>query len=88
MQLQVVTPLSKVPIGGRVRKLNGNIVYHVRDKISVYTSDKAKRYTEIVAETGCRFLVSIEGRINATSEAKSLVWLTDLDELNRLYGED
>jgi len=90
MEITVVLPAGKIPLGSTVTKRTGRKTYTLRDRLRMFPVPltKAERESdavpaerqEIVAEPGVLFLVS-EGDANAILSTTELMWTTTAERL-------
>jgi hypothetical protein len=81
MEITVVLPAEKIPLGSTVTKVRGRKEYKLVDRLRVYPMRLADQEAgesvpqEIVAEPGVRFLLD-GGTANAILASTELMWTT------------
>ena len=83
MQLKLLIKASDVPKGECVTKRGGEKRYTIRGEVNIYQMPPTPKQV-IKAEEGTVFLVSADGEINVISGDTEVLWVTTLDNLNRL----
>lgn len=85
MEITVVLPAGKIPLGSTVTKRTGRKTYTLKDRLRVFSVPLTKAEKEagavrgegqeVVAEPGVLFLVN-EGDANAIPSSTELMWTT------------
>lgn len=96
--VKVILPAGEIPLDALVTKVTGEKEYLLREEIIIYgklenhesTGDKSK--TVIKAGENCRFLLGVNGDVNAIDCNTKLAWIVSKVDLlewleNEIEGE-
>lgn len=80
--MKVIMPAGDIPINAKVTKVTGELVYSLRDKITVFAADMADRQI-ITGRDGAVFLVGASS-ITAIPKSTELIWHATDEEVFEL----